>query len=471
METEVAAIGVAGIVIVMALQFGVEWLAQQICEPLASGCALEDILSSECWTARLAKIIVDILPETAFAFCFLFYGNYKAALAWEGRSDWKKISLSVTIIEPKPQASGQRTKFSMLIRGINETTIDSVMTNPMAQNAVEAACRETTQGMPFLLLEGHESLNVDLVNAFLNWISSQSGNNYLRMASGLRMVEHSYVFALTFEQNWRGSPNHSAKLRVLLVRELQLDQIERGEIQPDDMVYSSGSSYHRDRFNDLCRMARENKRNGRNSAWLGRLRICMPVPGENGTSSQSDHLEEGEDLGPSGSSGQVSLTTTACRRTATTDVQLAVGVAAVEQWWWWRRWSVIPRFCIDGDDGDDGVFWLQAGTVHWAIGRHHSAGPPNSRLLHAPPRSSFDPNPPCNESPLPALLALAAEPNSLFFPHTSAIILLNLLRQVQSAVTRTQWSAPLARREALVRVSRPGWCTCLRGRSNRHRAC
>lgn len=184
---------------------------------------------------------------------FLIYKNYKAAQNWEGRKDFKKISLSLTIFSPKRGEikPRQQIQYSMLIRTVNDSNLDivrdwslsgppfgapssqfrneasdqlffhldrvsQVLPNPVGQYAVEQATDETTPEFPFLRLKGWDagqSQTQDLVNTFVNWISSQVGSEYLRMASGLPAIEHWYVFALTFEKNWRQSRNHSAKTR------------------------------------------------------------------------------------------------------------------------------------------------------------------------------------------------------------------------------------------------------------------
>jgi hypothetical protein len=59
----------------------------------------------------------------------------------------------------------------------------------------------------------------------------------------------------------------------------------------------AGSTYHRDRFRDLNKMAHEWRTHGTRSSWLGHLRICLPAES---TGSVSDFIQVGRELSENG---------------------------------------------------------------------------------------------------------------------------------------------------------------------------
>jgi hypothetical protein len=56
----------------------------------------------------------------------------------------------------------------------------------------------------------------------------------------------------------------------------------------------AGSTYHRDRFRDLKKMADEWRTHDARSPWLGRLRICLPAESA-GSVGVSDFLQVGRE--------------------------------------------------------------------------------------------------------------------------------------------------------------------------------
>eukprot|EP01052_Picozoa_sp_SAG31_P036326 SAG31_NODE_4516_length_3172_cov_1.397332_1_plen_238_part_00 len=76
-------------------------------------------------------VLMEMLPEAVLGFVYAVYMRYEAACKWEGRQDYKKVSLSVNIFSPKLTVADADTvlqgqQYSMLVRTVSENTLDVV---------------------------------------------------------------------------------------------------------------------------------------------------------------------------------------------------------------------------------------------------------------------------------------------------------------------------------------------------------
>lgn len=83
------------------------------------------------WGKEFVDLVTEMLPETVLGCLYAVYTKYEAALKWDGRQDFKRVSLSVNIFHPKLPVAGadsarQDQQFSMLVRTVSESTMDLV---------------------------------------------------------------------------------------------------------------------------------------------------------------------------------------------------------------------------------------------------------------------------------------------------------------------------------------------------------
>jgi hypothetical protein len=127
----------------------------------------------------------------------------------------------------------------LAMRTIAEASALDIWLNDSGAGKVRRAAKRTTEARPFIFLD--DEADMDFVyRAVLNVVSEQFAEAYLAQSMGLPVVSAVYRFMVTME---RYGDIRTLKMRVLLVREADLETLFDPALPPEKQVQVSNAQY------------------------------------------------------------------------------------------------------------------------------------------------------------------------------------------------------------------------------------
>jgi hypothetical protein len=139
------------------------------------------------------------------------------------------------------------TRPPLYLRTLWEKNLQEIIPDPRVRELFRAAADASTAEKPFLC--GGEAGLVK--NLFMNAISAICSSNFVLQDFGLVCKVESFIFGITFEENWDPKPtsDHVHKIRVLLIRESKLNDLSK--LTEEGVRFQSDSEHHKMRFRHL----------------------------------------------------------------------------------------------------------------------------------------------------------------------------------------------------------------------------
>lgn len=155
---------------------------------------------------------------------------------WLGkRSDWARkhfldqVNFSLNLV-----IDGK-----LAMRTLAEVPAREVWLNDLGVSKVQSAAKQTTVDQPFIVLDDPEDMDF-VYRAILNVLSEMFAEAYLAQSMGQPVISDVYRFTITME---RYGDIRTLKMRVLLVREKDLETLFDPNLPPEKQVQVPNSLY------------------------------------------------------------------------------------------------------------------------------------------------------------------------------------------------------------------------------------
>ena len=125
----------------------------------------------------------------------------------------------------------------MMRRTLWERELQEVIPDPESRDVFRKAATCTTPDDPFLREPPRSTAKGLIMNHFVNAISGICSSNFILGALGQPTTEETFIFGLTYEENWN-KLDHVKKIRVLLIRDEMLEQLNREGKQVSQLFIS-----------------------------------------------------------------------------------------------------------------------------------------------------------------------------------------------------------------------------------------